>query len=132
MGTQINKTKIPALLTESAVQQHLLTLTFLRCSQVNRGLKMKWSQCFQKELKASSREMREALYLRVCLSQATWVAQWVERPTLGFCSGHDHTILGFEASGLTVQSLLGILSLPLSRSLLLPHSHFLSLSLSLK
>ena len=47
-----------------------------------------------------------------------WVAQSVEHPTLDFGSGHDLMVHEFEspASGsvLTVRSVLGILSLPLS------------------
>ena len=59
--------------------------------------------------------------------RGTWVAQSVKRLTLDFGSGHYLTVHEFASgSVLTVQSLLGILSLPLSASL------SLSLSLSLK
>ena len=61
----------------------------------------------------------------------TWVAQSAEHSILDFSSGHDLTVVGLNpASGseLTVQSLLGILSLSLSLSLSLP----LPCSLSLK
>ena len=62
--------------------------------------------------------------------QGPWVAQLVKQPTLDFCSGHDLTVPEFQPhvadSALRVQSLLGILSLPLS----LPLSCFLFLSLS--
>ena len=43
------------------------------------------------------------------------MAQTVKHLTLGFGSGHDLMVHGFEACiGLVAQSLLGILSLPLS------------------
>ena len=45
------------------------------------------------------------------------VAQLVERPTLGFGSGHDLMVYGLNStlgSALTALSLLGVLSLPLS------------------
>ena len=32
-------------------------------------------------------------------SRGTWVAQSVKRPTLGFGSGHDLTVCGFEPRG---------------------------------
>ena len=54
------------------------------------------------------------------------MAQLVEHPTLDFGSGHDLVVRGLSptsSSALTVQSVLGILSLPASLSL--------SLSLSL-
>ena len=47
----------------------------------------------------------------------TWVAQSVKHPTLDLGSGHDLTVCGFKPhirSVLTVWSLLGILSFPLS------------------
>ena len=56
----------------------------------------------------------------------TWVVQVVKRLTFDFGSGHDLMVLEFEppsGSELTAQSLLGILSLPLS----LPLPPFLSL-----
>ena len=58
----------------------------------------------------------------------TWVAQSVKRPTLGFSSGHGLTVSSSPSLGsvLTMQSLLGILSLFLSGPPLLT----LSLSLS--
>ena len=43
------------------------------------------------------------------------MAQLVEHPTLGFGSGHDLMVREFEPA-LTLQSLLGILSLSLSLS----------------
>ena len=65
----------------------------------------------------------------------TWVAGSVKRLTLGFGSGHDLTIGGFEprvglhadSSALIAWSLLGILSLPLCR----PFPRSLSLSLKI-
>ena len=50
-------------------------------------------------------------------NSGTWVALTVKRLTLGSSSGQDLTIREFEpeqGSALTLQSLLGILSLPLS------------------
>ena len=44
------------------------------------------------------------------------MAQSIERPTLGFGSGHDLTVGGFDRTLLTVRRLLGILSLSLSLS----------------
>ena len=69
-----------------------------------------------------------------------WVPQLVKRQTLDFGSGHDLTVCKFEPHvmishfefeprvGLctNAQSLLGILSLPVSLSLPLPCSHSLS------
>ena len=55
----------------------------------------------------------------------------VEHPTLDMGSGHDLTVHGIELhirSALTVQTLMGIFSLPLS--LPLPHSHSITLSVS--
>ena len=50
--------------------------------------------------------------------RGTWVAQLAGYPTLDFSSGHDLMVCGFEprvrGSSLVVQSLLRILSLPLS------------------
>ena len=59
------------------------------------------------------------------------MAQSVERPTLDLGSGHDPRVAGSSpvlGSVLTVQSLLGILSLPLC---LCPPPHTCALSLSL-
>ena len=55
-------------------------------------------------------------------SRGPWVARSVERPTLGFGSGHDLTVwfVGSSpalGSALTLWSLLGILSLPLPLSI---------------
>ena len=55
-------------------------------------------------------------------SGGTWVAQSLKCPTLDFSSGHDLTVMRLSStlgSVMTVQSLLGILSLPLP--LPLPH-----------
>ena len=60
----------------------------------------------------------------LCLSFLTFkrgwgalVAQSAERPTLGFSSGYDLTVRGFEPrTGYHAVSLLAILSLPLSLS----------------
>ena len=68
------------------------------------------------------------------------MAQWVKRPTLGFCSGHDLTVQFMRlsptsGSALTEWSLLGIPSLSLCPSPVCMcacvHAHSLSLSLSL-
>ena len=61
--------------------------------------------------------------------RGNWVAQSVKHPTPDLGSGHDLMVSDSEPqtfSVLTVQSLLGILSLPLS--LPLPHSPCTSLS----
>ena len=50
-------------------------------------------------------------------SRSTWMTEMVERPTLDFGSGHDLMVHGINPcldSSLTVQTLLEILSLPLS------------------
>ena len=62
-------------------------------------------------------------------SWGAWVAQIVKCSTLGFGSGHDLMVSWVRAHvrALTVQSLLGILCLPLS----LPLSHAVSVSLKL-
>ena len=58
------------------------------------------------------------------------MAQPVRHPTLGFDSGGDLTVGEFEPHvGLTVQSLLGTLSFPLSLPLL--YSHLLAHSLKI-
>ena len=71
----------------------------------------------------------------IVTSGGAWVAQSVKHLTLDFGSGHGLTFMRLSpASGfaLTVRSLLGILSLPLSVSLPFPFScmHNLCLSLS--
>ena len=72
--------------------------------------------------------------LELGVSRDTWVAQLVKHPALDFESGHGLTVCGFEphtglhANG--VQSLPGILFLPLS--LPLPCWHALECSLTLK
>ena len=73
---------------------------------------------------------------RIC-KRGAWVAQSV-KPTLDFGWGHDLPVCEFEpcdglcGSVLTVQSLLGILSLRLSLSALSQVMHVCSLFLSLK
>ena len=57
------------------------------------------------------------------------MAQLLTRLTLGFGSGHDLMVHGFEPH-VGVRSLLGILSLSLSLSLSLTRAHFLLLCLS--
>ena len=54
---------------------------------------------------------------KVQFSGGTWVAQSVKHPTLDFSSGHDLMVVrSSPASGsaLTTQSLLGVVSLPIS------------------
>ena len=66
---------------------------------------------------------------KISFGPGTWVAQSVQRPTLGSGSGHDLTVRGFESisgSVLIVQRLLGILFLPLC-----PPALVLSLSLKI-
>ena len=68
--------------------------------------------------------------LRSFVSRGAWVAQSIERLTLGFGSGHDLIVHGsgpVPGFVLEVQGLLGILSLPFS----LPRPPARSLSLSL-
>ena len=65
------------------------------------------------------------------LGRGVWVSQLVKRPTLSFSSGHDLMVCEFEphiGSALTVQSLLGILSVCVSLSLCLSLSLSLSVS----
>ena len=71
------------------------------------------------------------LYLKI-LFRGTWVAQLVEHQTPDFGSGHDLTVSEMELTWGSVQTariLLGILSLPLSRSLP-QHTHVGILSFS--
>ena len=59
----------------------------------------------------------EDIFILTCLSWGAWVAQLVKSLTLGFGSGHDLMVCESEShigSMLTMQSLLGILSLLLS------------------
>ena len=60
------------------------------------------------------------LFSQIILPWGAWVAQLVTCPTLDFGSGHKVTVLSsspMSDSVLTVQSLLGIPSLPLRLSL---------------
>ena len=78
----------------------------------------------------------QRISLKVNLLRDTWVTELVELLTLDFGSCHDLMVHGFKPhiglSKLMVQSLLGILSLPLSALPLLVFSLYLSLFLCLK
>ena len=70
----------------------------------------------------------DLLEVKILEVWGTWVAQLVKRLTRDLGSGHDLTVCEFKPaldSSLTVESLLGILSLPLYPSLF-------ALNLSLK
>ena len=72
------------------------------------------------------------MLLRIGLDEGTWVAQLAKHLILGFGPGHYLMVVRSSptsGSTLTVQSLLGILFLPLF--LLFPYLLFLSLSISL-
>ena len=75
------------------------------------------------------------IYLNFQKVRGAWVAQLVERPTLGFGSGHDlivcgiaHRVVGLQAD--SVEPAWASLSLPFSLSL--PPSPTCTLSPSLK
>ena len=77
---------------------------------------------------------REFILVRVAHLRGAWVAQSTERLTLDFGSGRDPRVMGWSLrwAPCSAQSLLKILSLPLSLSIYpLRCSHVLSLSLSL-